>query len=284
MFSERVKNPKITMMPMALTSPDSEQGRFALLIAEHATDSMVFTDPKGLAVWANEPFVRMSGYSIDEVIGRTPGSVLQGADTDPETVGRIRDALRDKTMIRTEILNYSKDGTPYWIDMTISPVFDDTSTLTHFMSIERDITESKKLIRRTETALQKERKHKQERKVLAQMSEWLFAAKSMRELQAVVTRAMPHLFPPATGELFIYSNSRDVLDLFSSWGDSQSDTHLHADECWALRRGRIYSFGTSEVEFPCAHATSERHPYFCLPVMAEGDTFRPGSRLAHTTS
>lgn len=263
--------PRAEMIQVGMMSSDSERDRFALLIAEHATDSMVFTDAKGLTVWANQPFVTMTGFALEEILGRKPGAVLQGADTDPETVYRIRSALRDKANIHTEILNYAKDGTPYWIDLKISPVFDGDGMLTHFMSIERDISESKALMRRTEAALQQERERRRERKVLMQMSEWLFAAKSMPELQAVVTRAMAHLFPTATGELFIYSNSRDVLDLASSWGDARSDVHLHADECWALRRGRIYSFGTAEIAFPCAHVVSEQHPYFCLPVMADGD-------------
>jgi diguanylate cyclase (GGDEF)-like protein/PAS domain S-box-containing protein len=213
----------------------------------------------------------MSGYDLSEVIGRTPGSVLQGAGTDANTVAQIRKAIAARQTIRTELLNYAKDGTAYWIDLTITPVHDSSGSLTHFMSIERDITHSKELMRQTEAALLKERERRRERKVLSQMSEWLFAAKSMEELQDVVTRSMSRLFPRTDGALFIYSNSRDVLDQASFWGAPPGDPHLQADQCWGLRRARNYSFGTSEIDFACGHVASDVHPYFCLPIIAHGD-------------
>ncbi|MGD1887515.1 MAG: GGDEF domain-containing protein, partial [Cohaesibacteraceae bacterium] len=80
------------------------------------------------------------------------------------------------------------------------------------------------------------------------------------------------LFPRTNGELYIYSNSRDVLDLVSSWGETMCGPHLHADQCWGLRRGRAYAYGTSEIDFACDHVGSENHPYFCLPIIAHGDT------------
>ncbi|MEM9129862.1 MAG: diguanylate cyclase [Pseudomonadota bacterium] len=245
---------------------------FADLIVQHATDSMVFTDTDGLVLWANKPFTEMSGYALSEMIGHKPGSILQGPDTDPNTVADIRAAIAAKRTIRTELLNYTKDGHPYWIDVTIIPVFDENSQLTHFMSIERDITQSKDLIKKTEMALSEERERRRERRLLSQVSEWLFAAQTLEELQAVVTRSMKILFPDTNGELFIYSNSRDVLDRVSDWGEVSGEPHLHADQCWALRRGRAYCYGISEIDFACSHVESEDHPYFCLPIIAHGDT------------
>lgn len=245
---------------------------FAELIVQHATDSMVFTDADGLVVWANRPFEAMSGYSLPEMIGKKPGSVLQGQDTDSGTVAEISAAIKDRRTIRTELLNYTKKGFPYWIDLTITPVFNDKGTLTHFMSIERDITDAKGLVQQTQEALRQETERKRERRLLAQMSEWLFSAQSLEELQNVVERAMSRLFPNTNGVLYIYSNSRDVLDRTVDWGDGDFAKHLHPDQCWALRRGRAYSFGASEIDFACEHVEDERHPYFCLPIIAHGDT------------
>lgn len=257
-------------MAKQAAQPDAKD--FAHLIVKHATDSMVFTDANGITVWANDPFVAMSGFDLSEVVGKKPGDMLQGPDTDPDTVAEIRAAIKARRTIRTELLNYAKDGTPYWIDLTITPVHDGKGNLTNFMSIERDITHSKTLTRKTQAALEEERTRRRERKVLSQMSEWLFAAQSLKELENVVTRSMSRLFPKTNGELFIYSNSRDVLDRVSSWGKPVGEPHLHADQCWGLRRGRPYHFGTSEIDFCCAHVQSEDHPYFCLPIIAHGDT------------
>ncbi|MEM6308986.1 MAG: diguanylate cyclase [Pseudomonadota bacterium] len=250
----------------------TDGGTFEQLIVKHATDSMLFTDSRGLTLWVNEPFTRMSGYQLSDLAGKKPGALLQGKDTNPKTVKEISQAIEANKTIRTELLNYAKDGKPYWIDLTISPVYDDAGTLTHYMSVERDITKSKDLIRATKEALAEETERRRERKVLSQMSQWLFAAQSLDELRRVITRSMPQLFPDTNGELFIYSNSRDVLDLVGYWGEEPKDQHLQADQCWALRRGRAYSFGTSEIDFACDHVDSESSPYFCLPIIAHGDT------------
>ena len=153
---------------------------FAPLIVKHATDSMVFTDTEGLVLWANQPLMEMSGFELDEVIGKKPGAMLQGSKTDPATVAEIRAAIKARKTIRTELLNYTKSGDPYWIDLTITPVFDQSGELTHFMSIERDITDSKELTRKISAALSEEQTRRRERKVLSQMSEWLFAAQSLK--------------------------------------------------------------------------------------------------------
>lgn len=209
----------------------SDAEYFAPLIVKHATDSMVFTDPEGLTIWANAPFTQMSGYAVEEIIGQKPGAILQGADTDPETVTRIRHAVRTRQTIRTELLNYTRDGSPYWIDLTITPVYDDAGVLTHFMSIERDITERKLLAEKTSAALEAERMRRQERRVLSKMSEWLFATQSLTELKQVVSRSMVKLFPETYGALYIYSNSRDVLEWAIGWGDTRCEPYLKAEQC-----------------------------------------------------
>ena len=78
------------------------------------------------------------------------------------------------------------------------------------------------------------------RKLLAQMSEWLFSAQDMTELQAVVTLAMERLFPETDGVLYIFSNSRDVLDWTSHWGMPQAAEHLRPGTMVA-REGMVLS-------------------------------------------
>jgi len=125
---------------------------YARLIAEHSTDSIVVTDREGLTVWCNLAFTKMSGFVMHEMQGKTPGSVLQGPATDPATVMSIRNALYERREIRTEIVNYSKSGSAYWIEIRITPIFDEEGVHTHFMSIERDVTERKDLQARLELA------------------------------------------------------------------------------------------------------------------------------------
>ena len=109
-------------------------------IVRHATDSVICADASGKTVWVNQQFMKMSGYAFEEIVGKKPGSLLQGPGTDPATAARMREAIENQTEITTEILNYHKDGSPYWIKITITPIFDDKEVLTNFLSVERDIT------------------------------------------------------------------------------------------------------------------------------------------------
>lgn len=249
---------------------------YARLIAEHGTDAIVITGVDGLIQWANPAFTRMTGFTFDEVIGKKPGALLQGEGTNPETVAEIRRALHDRRPVRCEILNYSKGKAPYWIELNISPVFDEHGTHTHFMSVERDVTERKQLEAETNQALELEHHRRKERRLLFETSEWLFAAKSTDELLDVVRTCMARMIPEAHGQLFLYSNSRDVLDLACQWGGEAHHEHMDADDCWALRKGRAYAYGVNQIDFTCSHVEAsgapQKHPYLCLPIIAHGDT------------
>ncbi len=91
-------------------------------------------------VYVNDAFVRLTGYSVEEALGQTP-RLLQGRDTSAEARRRIRDALRQGQPVTETLLNYAKDGRPYWLEMNIFPLLDRHGQLTHFAAIERDVTE-----------------------------------------------------------------------------------------------------------------------------------------------
>lgn len=94
-------------------------------------------------VYVNHAFTRLTGYSPEEVIGKTP-SILQGSATSAETRARIRQALDLGQSIQVEILNYGKSGQEYWLDLNIVPLRDGQGIITHFVAIERNITEKKR--------------------------------------------------------------------------------------------------------------------------------------------
>jgi len=84
---------------------------------------------------------------------------------------------------------------------------------------------------------------------------------------------MSHILPDSEGSIYVYSNSRDVLDGHTSWNGGTHQDHIHPQDCWGLRRGRAYSYGKNEIGFPCIH--SEPHddkPYICFPIQAHGET------------
>jgi methyl-accepting chemotaxis protein len=74
---------------------------------------------------------------LEELRGHKPGEKLQGPETDPRTVRRIRDALHEERPIRTTILNYTKSGRPYWVRLNITPYYDDQKRLLGFVGVQR---------------------------------------------------------------------------------------------------------------------------------------------------
>lgn len=109
--------------------------------------------------------------------------------------------------------------------------------------------------------------------LLGELNEWLQSSRSLDELFEMVARFMTHILPDAEGSVYVYSNSRDVLDGCASWNGGSHKDHIHPEECWGLRRGRTYEFGSSEIDFVCEHAEPhDGRSYYCFPILAHGET------------
>ena len=101
-------------------------------------------DPPGPRIeYVNAGFTRMTGYTADEVVGRTP-RILQGAGTDRAVLDRMRGAMEAGRPFRGEAVNYRKDGTEFAIEWLITPVLDGQGRVAHWVSAQRDVTERKR--------------------------------------------------------------------------------------------------------------------------------------------
>ena len=107
------------------------------------TEAWPIDDPGPKIVYANESFTRMTGYSLEEVVGQTP-RILQGPDTDRSRLDEVRAALESLEPVRVELLNYRKDGTQFWVELDISPIAEDEGEHTHWLAVQRDVTERRK--------------------------------------------------------------------------------------------------------------------------------------------
>ena len=115
-----------------------------------AFDGILITDanldvPGPRILHANPAFCRMTGYSAEEVIGREP-RFLQGAETDRSVMERLRNDLENGRHFEGSAINYRKDGTAFHMHWTISPVRNKDGQTTHFVAVQRDVTESKRLL------------------------------------------------------------------------------------------------------------------------------------------
>ena len=109
--------------------------------------------------------------------------------------------------------------------------------------------------------------------LLSSLNEWLQSCNSLHELYDMVGSFLARLLPGCSGSLFVYANSRDVLESAKAWNGETAQPAMHPEDCWALRRGRTYTFGANEVDFPCVHVRApEPEPYCCIPILAHGET------------
>jgi diguanylate cyclase (GGDEF)-like protein/PAS domain S-box-containing protein len=119
-------------------------------LVENTNDVIMVLDATPLSAggpkiaYVNPAFEKLMGYRADEVVGQNP-KFLQGPATDDETRSQIRQAMSDNKSIRTQILNYAKDGSEMWLDINFVPLFDENGVLAYYAAIERDLTEHKKL-------------------------------------------------------------------------------------------------------------------------------------------
>jgi PAS domain S-box-containing protein len=115
----------------------------------HISDTILITeavpveDPGPRIEYVNEAFARMTGYSPAEVLNRSP-RLLQGPQTDRAELRRIHAALEQFEPVRTELVNYTKAGVPYWVELEIVPIAEHGAAISHFVSVARDITERKR--------------------------------------------------------------------------------------------------------------------------------------------
>lgn len=121
--------------------------RLLLSAVQQSQDSIIITTakldpPEPKIVFVNPAFSQMTGYTIEEVLGKTP-RLLQGPKTDRAMLDDLRQHLCDGEPFHGEAINYRKDRTEYYIEWYITPIRNVNQTITHFVAIQRDITSRK---------------------------------------------------------------------------------------------------------------------------------------------
>jgi rsbT co-antagonist protein RsbR len=209
------------------------------------------TKPDNPLIYVNPAFEHMTGYTAEDTLGKNC-RFLQGPDTDPAAIEAIRAAIREGRSCLVTLLNYRKDGTPFWNEFSIAPIYDDNGTLTNFVGIQQDVTARVQ----AEIAL-----HENEDRIAGILDSAMDAIITVDENHAIV------LFNQAAETMFGYASddivgqSLDVLlpvgvrskhhDYIRSFG--QTDTH---NRTMASQR-RIDGLRASGEEFPIEVSISQ---------------------------
>ncbi|HSU00326.1 MAG TPA: PAS domain-containing protein, partial [Geodermatophilus sp.] len=206
-----------------------------------ATDiAFTITDPRepdNPLVWVNPSFTRITGYGYDEAVGRNC-RFLQGPATDPAAVAAIRTAVAQQRAVTTTLLNHRKDGTAFWNQLSISPVFDGEGGLVSFVGVQTDVTERVRVEHERAAAFAAEQTARQEAELARAVAEQ--ARSDAERAQAESERAQGRLalMAEATSALIATLDMGELVERLADWvflslvdeyGTVQNTAYLHRD-------------------------------------------------------
>jgi diguanylate cyclase (GGDEF)-like protein/PAS domain S-box-containing protein len=185
-------------------------------------DGVLLTDADQIIVFANKAVTTTTGYASHELVGRNC-RLLQGEETDPLTVDAIRDALAAGLPFTGTILNYRRDGTPFWNALTITPLRDADGAITHYVSGQRDVTQYVELQQRSDAMLSEMTRQTETARMLLAVSESLGKRSTIADIAQTIADAIPRLcgvdrsavglWEPQSGHLQIVAHSGWPVEL-----------------------------------------------------------------------
>lgn len=127
------------------------------IVAEKTNSVVIICDAKGCVEWVNDSFTEITGYTLEDVFGKRPDQFFIGPESDEAVVKRVVNSIINGDNFNGEVLSYKKDGTPIWLLIDVTPIFNERGQLVQFIAVENDITLLKNAEKDTLAALDKER-------------------------------------------------------------------------------------------------------------------------------
>jgi diguanylate cyclase (GGDEF)-like protein/PAS domain S-box-containing protein len=109
-------------------------------VARETDNGVIVSDAERKIVWVNGGFTRLTEYTLDEALGKHPTALLHGPETAPEAESMMHEKLTSGQPVATEIVNYTRSGQKFWVELEVRPIFDDDGVVANFVAIQRDVT------------------------------------------------------------------------------------------------------------------------------------------------
>ncbi len=197
-------------------------------VVHFSEDSIIITDTEldrsgPHIVYVNPGFTKMTGYSAEEVLGKTP-RILQGPKTDRTVLERLKATIKSGKVFYGQAINYRKDGSEFWNEWHIEPIKDDQGNITHYIAIQHDISERK----RSEQAI--EQKNAALAEILVQIEFEKFKIKEgvAMNVEQILLPALKKIRRKGTAldKKYIDVLEKNLKDMTSSFGIKVSDKQI----------------------------------------------------------
>ena len=248
------------------------------LAVENSPVSTFITNAEGMFEYVNPKFVEVTGYTMSDLVGQTP-RILKSGDMPDAAYAEFWKSIAGKSEWFGEFHNCRKNGELYWGKTSVTPILDAQGTVTHYLTIQEDVTDRKL----TEEALA--RSHAQ---LVASLSELQDQSKdfallnaasdlfqtcvSPDELYLAVARMAEQLALGQGGALAVADTTDQPLRTVAAWGQGATmPEEFPGSTCWAIRRSQIHEVRAPAKDLVCSHFTAAMDmPYLCLPLVVQG--------------
>ena len=262
------------------TIADNEAKKFAQVL-EAVPDGVVGVDSEGLIRFANTPIETLFHFRRDDLIGKPIEMLMpkQFAAAHAGHRAKYAEAPRLRRMGSGLPLRARRaDGTEFAADVSLNYIALNDGSLT--ICSVRDVseqaavrTELETMNRKLTAGLRALEKKSDELRRLTELLELLHGCITEPEANEIISRLLTRLLPHTAGAVYLLNPSRNLLQSTSRWGENAGTLtpHFAPDDCWALRRGRLYAARDMDSTVQCKHVNPQHAGYLCVPMLAQGD-------------
>ena len=275
---------------------DRKQAEEALRESQHLIQRITDTTPNLLYIYdlieqrniyANRSVAEMLGYSVEAI--KLMGANLFPTICHPEDLPLIYEALQkcatlqDNEFMEIDYRVRNAQGEWRWLHSRDTVFMRNAEgEVKQTFGTSEDITDRKlaeealqRVNQELEELVAELKQRNAEMLLLNGISDYLQSCLTVAEACATIATLSQPLFPESCGAIFMITNSRDMLEFVTSWGNPlYSETIFHPKDCWALRRGRVHWIGSEEHDLFCNHIDHQNPPAesLCIPMIAQGET------------